>query len=107
MPLYDLGITSADVKAFWDKMPFQLEIRDRKYLGNCVDCYLKTNIKRIRACQESPIHFWRRNIIEQAAGDSMKRSQSVAQIIEDAKTKVITNEMLGMDPEKEMSCTCG
>ena len=38
-PLDTAGIEKADVKAFWDKQPFRLQLRAHE--GNCGGCYMK------------------------------------------------------------------
>lgn len=38
-PLFDAGITKADVLAFWSKQPYDLGIGE--HLGNCVGCFMK------------------------------------------------------------------
>ena len=101
MPLYEQKIVSGDVKTFWDSMPFQLSIRDKKWLGNCVDCYLKTFERRVKACQESPEHFERRMVIEQAAGDFMKRGEPAERILE------VASQIEVEDKESGISCMCG
>ncbi|MDW3191936.1 MAG: hypothetical protein R8G66_06215 [Cytophagales bacterium] len=73
MPLYDLGFEEENVKDFWDKQAFQLEIRDKKYLGNCVNCHLKTKAKKVMASREYELPFLQQAILENAAGDTMRR----------------------------------
>ncbi len=44
LPLADAGVTVADVMAFWEAQPFNLELaayNGRTYAGNCDLCYLK------------------------------------------------------------------
>lgn len=107
MPLYDNGIDKDFIKSFWDKQPFNLAIRDKVYLGNCTYCYLKTNLKRIRAAQERPEPFKRLSIIENAAGDSMKRGQPVNEVLERAANITVTDADLVADKETQMACMCG
>ncbi len=38
-PLYEAGITKADVAAFWAKQPFRLTLKSHE--GNCGGCYMK------------------------------------------------------------------
>lgn len=105
MPLFEMGITKHDVKVFWDDMPFQLGIRDRPYLGNCVDCYLKTKLKRIKAAQEYPEYYFRRMLLEKAAGDSMKRTQPAEEVLIEAQKGYEIN--LDEDNEYDIPCMCG
>lgn len=106
MPLYEMRVTENDVRDHWDKMPFQLKIRYKKWLGNCVDCYLKSRLRRIKACQESPAHFWRRSLLEKAARDVMKRGQSSEDIMKLAVEMLITEEMVSADNEVQFTCFC-
>lgn len=106
MPLFELGITTEDVRAFWDSMPFQLSIRNEKWMGNCVDCHLKTLLKRVKACQNDPSVFERRALIEKAAGDFMKRKEPSQKIIDLAKSIVVTEEDIKNDKETQLNCFC-
>lgn len=38
-PLYDAGVTTAHVRAFWARQSFDLQVAD--YDGNCLGCFLK------------------------------------------------------------------
>lgn len=51
-PLYDAGVTKADVDAFWRTQPFQLELRP--WEGNCDLCMLKGIDKIKRIMRDSP-----------------------------------------------------
>lgn len=108
MPLFELEIDALDVKFFWDKQPFQLQIRDKKYLGNCANCHLKTALKKIKACQEYPKPFRQQKIIEQAAGDMMKRAKghSAREILFESMRRKIDNGELLNDVQQEIFCTC-
>jgi hypothetical protein len=107
MPLWEEKITQKDVSEFWDNQPFQLAIRDRKWMGNCVDCYLKTTLRRVKACQESPVHFWRTMIIEKAVGDFMVRTMPAEKILQLAEERTVSEEDIANDTERQMSCFCG
>lgn len=54
-PLLDQGITKKDINAFWDSMPFTLEIPD--YLGNCITCWKKSDKKLRTIIEEDERHF--------------------------------------------------
>ena len=107
MPLFEQQTTSDDVKRFWDDQRFELSIRHEKWLGNCVDCYLKTELKRIKACQSSPIHFQRRNVIEKAANEVMRRDVSAERILNLAQVSNITVDDIKADTAEQMECMCG
>ena len=51
-PLFDAGVTVADVQAFWTAQPFDLALRP--WDGNCDVCYLKHISKRSRIIEDRP-----------------------------------------------------
>lgn len=51
-PLFDDGITKADVVLFWKRMPFDLQLRSLE--GNCDLCFLKGVEKRRRIIEDRP-----------------------------------------------------
>ena len=51
-PLYDAGVTKADVMAFWAAQPFDLRID--AWDGNCTDCFLKSLSARYRRAEDHP-----------------------------------------------------
>lgn len=51
-PLAEAGITLADVTAFWQAQPFDLQLQP--WEGNCDLCFLKGQKKRIRIMQDRP-----------------------------------------------------
>jgi 3'-phosphoadenosine 5'-phosphosulfate sulfotransferase (PAPS reductase)/FAD synthetase len=51
-PLFDAGVTVADVAAFWAAQPFDLALQS--YEGNCDLCFLKGFAKRARIIEERP-----------------------------------------------------
>jgi 3'-phosphoadenosine 5'-phosphosulfate sulfotransferase (PAPS reductase)/FAD synthetase len=52
VPLYDAGVSKADVMAFWASQPFDLGLEH--YEGNCDLCFLKAIPKRLRIMRERP-----------------------------------------------------
>ena len=54
-PLLDQGVTKKDINAFWDMMPFTLEIPD--YLGNCITCWKKSDKKLRTILEDDERHF--------------------------------------------------
>lgn len=51
-PLYDAGITEADVLAFWRAQSFDLALNP--WEGNCDLCFLKSQSKRVRVMRDRP-----------------------------------------------------
>lgn len=51
-PLAWEGITKEDVNAFWNKMPFNLEIPE--HLGNCTWCWKKSFNKHMKVIEDMP-----------------------------------------------------
>lgn len=54
-PLCDAKIKKADIFAFWDKQPFDLEIPEHR--GNCVWCWKKSHRKLLTVARETPEVF--------------------------------------------------
>lgn len=54
-PLIKMGITKADVFAFWDQQPFDLELPEHR--GNCVWCWKKSLRKHLTLARETPEIF--------------------------------------------------
>lgn len=55
MPLFDLGVTKQQVRAFWDAQPFDLKIKDG--WGNCDLCFQKGRAyagKLVKLIREDP-----------------------------------------------------
>jgi 3'-phosphoadenosine 5'-phosphosulfate sulfotransferase (PAPS reductase)/FAD synthetase len=52
VPLYDAGITKADVDSFWRGQPFSLQLNP--WEGNCDLCFLKGVTKRQRVIEDHP-----------------------------------------------------
>lgn len=81
-PLYDAGVTKADVKDFWSKQPFDLKLDAESYEGNCRYCFLKStdklvnlmrkNIAKVGAIPED-LQWWADK--EQAAGMNFRRDR--------------------------------
>lgn len=51
-PLAELGINEQIVRNFWDRQPFDLELKD--YQGNCDLCFLKSVRKKLTIIKENP-----------------------------------------------------
>ena len=61
-PLYDAGITKADVADFWRRQPFDLRlegVNGRTPLGNCDGCFLKSEATQYALARDHPErHAW-------------------------------------------------
>jgi 3'-phosphoadenosine 5'-phosphosulfate sulfotransferase (PAPS reductase)/FAD synthetase len=59
-PLFNAGVTKADVTAFWARQSFDLELQNiggRTPLGNCDGCFLKSEANRAALAREHPDRF--------------------------------------------------
>lgn len=55
MPMAEAGHTVADVRAFWDAQPFDLDLpKDDSAFGNCVGCFLKSRTRLLRVFRDEP-----------------------------------------------------
>lgn len=52
LPLADAGVTLAEVTAYWQAQPFDLQLQP--WEGNCDLCFLKAQGKRLRIMQDRP-----------------------------------------------------
>ena len=57
-PLWEAGITKADVLEFWRKQDFDLDIQERQ--GNCTGCFLKdqSDLSRVLNEKETDAPWW-------------------------------------------------
>lgn len=62
-PLIDAGITKPMINAFWNKMPFRLELKS--YEGNCKTCWKKSFRKLATLSIEKPDYFEFSRIMEE------------------------------------------
>lgn len=91
IPLADGGVTVAHVGAFWDAMPFNLELPTyggRTLAGNCVLCFLKPRTQVQSLIQEDPKRavWWARMETEVSKQfDSIKGPQPVYVWVYDAE----------------------
>lgn len=104
IPLADGGVTVAHVGAFWDAMPFNLELPTyggRTLAGNCVLCFLKPRTQVQSLIGEDPKRaiWWARMETEVAAQfDSIKAPQPVYRWVYDAeKDEEVKQPLLAAD----------
>ncbi|WGU71649.1 hypothetical protein QIU18_13190 [Capnocytophaga canimorsus] len=57
-PLAEMNITEKFIRNWWEKQPFDLQLKD--YQGNCDLCFLKSKRKRMTLISESEsiAHWW-------------------------------------------------
>lgn len=81
LPLYDAGVTRADVLAWWAAQPFDLGLRD--WEGNCDLCFLKGTAKRLRIIQDRPdLAEWWVEQEREIGGPFRAHSPSYAQLVQ-------------------------
>lgn len=51
-PLADINVDEKFIRTWWDKQPFDLQLKD--YEGNCDLCFLKSKRKRLTLISENP-----------------------------------------------------
>lgn len=51
-PLADINVDEKFIRTWWDKQPFDLQLKD--YEGNCDLCFLKSKRKRLTLLSENP-----------------------------------------------------
>lgn len=75
LPLAVAGITVEDVRAFWNRQPFDLRLRP--WEGNCDLCFLKGRLKRERIMRDRPdlADWWSRQ--ERWAKDALAQPREI------------------------------
>lgn len=92
LPLAELGITKADVFAFWAQMPFDLElpiINGKNYLGNCSGCFLKSEMDLALLAKNDRADFRWWMELEKASGRTFKNGWSYEQLLEKVDAGVL------------------
>ncbi len=110
-PLNDAGVTVKDVKNFWDKQPFRLNIPN--YLGNCKQCWLKKRSKLLRIAKEDRASIeWgamqeKRFALKGAgAGAFFKEGQSYEGILHEADNQTIMQFADDGGEVNDTPCSC-
>ena len=104
-PLYDAGVTVADVAAFWRAQPFDLTIG--AHHGNCVGCFLKSTPKRRRIAEESPeLLTWWASMEERIGARFRKDGPSYARLLADASAQGRLHLRV-VDDEADDLAACG
>jgi len=65
-PCLDAGVFKRDVAAFWETMPFNLNIPE--HYGNCVTCWKKTDRKLMTIAKDDPSAFYFMDRMERLYG---------------------------------------
>lgn len=83
LPLVDWKVTKETVRAFWQKMPFDLQLKDHE--GNCDLCFLKGKNKLKRIITEHPekVDWWIRQ--EEKVNGRFHRNYSYRQLVDNIK----------------------
>lgn len=121
-PLAEYGIDEFIVRSFWNKMPFDLKLKD--YQGNCDLCFMKSTNKRLSVILDYPesAAWWSK--MEKTYGDEIQdkfdvfRQRSVDDLVEMAtdfdkhsKDKFLSGKlqpsMFSPLDLLDMDCYCG
>jgi hypothetical protein len=114
MPLVAAKITQQQVRQWWAKQPFDLQLKD--YEGNCDLCHLKSQRKRQTILVEQPeiADWWIR--MEEMTGSEFQQGMPVKRLLELSRGKrfakvqdsyqksLVEPELFG---DVEISCFCG
>lgn len=86
LPLYEWGVTKADVKKFWSEQDFDLQLKG--YQGNCDLCFLKGKAKLIQLIRENPAKadWWIQQ--EKKVQNTFKKDNSYSDLVD-----VATNQL--------------
>lgn len=85
-PLFDAGVTKADVLAFWRERPFDLDVPE--WLGNCTGCFLKDEADLATALVEhqTDAAWW--IAIEESYAPMRRHRSSYRQIVEELPARM-------------------
>lgn len=114
MPLADAGVTVADVHAFWEVQPFNLELptyNGRTLAGNCDLCFLKPAAQVQSLIAEKPQRavWWARMealaLASKPSGAVFRSDRPSYAAM--AKTADTQGDLYGHDDEEALACFCG
>jgi 3'-phosphoadenosine 5'-phosphosulfate sulfotransferase (PAPS reductase)/FAD synthetase len=106
-PLYDAGVTEAEVFRFWKSQPFDLQLSHDPlmgtYEGNCDFCFMKRRGKILRLAVERPeaLEWWARQ--ESWTGQNFRQGRFTYTDLIDGRGNFT---ILGQELEEEGSCLC-
>lgn len=108
MPLYEIGITKQQVRAFWDAQSFDLKIKDG--WGNCDLCFQKGRAyagKLVKLIREEPerADWWIK--MERKTGARFINAISYEQLKHIATTQTMMNFNDIEALEETLDCYCG
>ena len=100
-PLYDAGVTVADVAAFWEAQPFDLGLRP--WEGNCDGCMLKASpfLARIERDRPGTLDWWIEQ--ERLRGGSFVQERTYLQILARATAPSLPGIF---DDQPALPCAC-
>lgn len=111
LPLYDAGVTKADVFEFWQSQPFDLQLDPESYAGNCNFCFLKNddkliNLMRLRLAETSgeiprDIQWWIDK--ETEAGMNFRQNRTYEGLVQIAQSGIFSPPSI----EPSIDCVCG
>lgn len=103
LPLAEAGVTEADVLAFWESHPFDLQLSS--YEGNCDLCFLKARGKIERIMRENPeLAAWWIGM-EAKTGQRFRQDRpSYRALLE--RSQRASLPMMGEDEPDELSIAC-
>ena len=100
-PLYDAGVTVADVAAFWRAQPFDLGLQS--WEGNCDACMLKATpfLARIERDRPGTLDWWIEQ--ERLRGGSFVQERTYLQVLARAHAPVLPGIF---DDQPALPCAC-
>jgi hypothetical protein len=113
-PLFDAGITKADVDAFWKAQPFDLDLKP--WEGNCDLCFLKGLNRKLRVIRDDPAlaDWWRERerdllgVSKPSAARFRNDQPSYEKMVEMVRTQPLlpfADDDLGPD-DQSLDCFC-
>ena len=120
-PLADLNFTEGIIRSWWDKQPFDLNLKD--YEGNCDLCFLKSERKKLTLLRQKPelFNWWNEMEIKYSSQkqpifdvyrklslkDLLKKSKQPFRTVEDVHELRKKNpSFFDLDMDLEFDCFC-
>ncbi len=106
-PMYTQGVTKADVLAFWQNKPYDLDIPP--ILGNCDLCFMKGQAAVIAIMQDYPelADKWIQDEKENAKGNTYFNGVTMEKLLERSKRLMKQYNLFDIQPAFNCSCDAG
>lgn len=120
-PLAEINVTEEFIRKFWEKQPFDLQLKD--YQGNCNLCFLKSKRKRMTIISEDKnIAEWWEKMEDKYADENrpmfdVRGNVTISELVKDATLpfqraidkhdeRQLQGNLFDLDLDTEFECFC-